>query len=86
MMRMAELPKCPVCGTRAFVRHFIVAGSDFGWGAGCPSFYADDGVHGWSYGDPIEKSFSVHRCNTKQQAIDWWIERVKKYKKQEQEG
>ena len=75
---MADLPKCPVCGRKAFLSHDIVDGFDFGYSVGCPIFCGDDGVHGWSFDDPSEKKFAAHCFYTKQQAIDWWIRRVDK--------
>ena len=72
---MADLPKCHVRGRKAFLSHDVVDGFDFGYSVGCPSFRADDGIHGWSFDDHDEKKYAAHCFFTKQQAIDWWIRR-----------
>ena len=40
------MPPCPICGEKAFIKHFIVDGFDMGYMAGCPVFRLDDGIHG----------------------------------------
>jgi hypothetical protein len=47
MATHSELLKpCPICGAKAFVKHDVVDGFEFGWSVGCPRFCRDDGVHG----------------------------------------
>ena len=43
-----KMPRCPICGKKAYLDHSIVNGFDFGYDAGCPSFCLNDGVHGIS--------------------------------------
>ena len=75
-MKMAEMlkvmPPCPICGRKAYLMHFIVDGFDFGYGAGCPEYCLDDGIHGISdYDDPRAPKVDGYSAK---QAYDLWLE------------
>ena len=72
-----EDPKpCPICGAKAYVRHDVVAGLDFGWSAGCHRFRLYDGIHGMDVNTPESDFPVVMYCNSKKDAIEKWNRRV----------
>ena len=74
-----KMPRCPICGKKAYLDHSIVDGFDFGYDAGCPSFRLDDGVHGIS--EPYHPDRPHINHFSAKGAFDGWIaycERMKK--------
>lgn len=71
-----DLPRCPVCGSKAFTAHdVLIEYGDFGYSAGCPNFAYDDGIHGITVGDE-EHRFSRCGFYTLTGAEQWWRNRV----------
>ena len=65
------MPRCPICGKKAYLSHDIVDGFDFGFYAGCPSFCLNDGVHGISESyHPDAPKISSYSA---QKAYDGWL-------------
>ena len=56
-----RLHPCPICGAKAFVRHDIVDGFEFGWSVGCPRACIKDGIHGFDDYETFKKQGS--RCS-----------------------
>ena len=66
------MPPCPICGRKAYLMHFIVDGFDFGYGAGCPKYCLDDGIHGISdCDDPRAPKVDGYSA---EQVYDLWLE------------
>lgn len=66
-----KLPPCPICGRKAYLEHFIVDGFDFGFGAGCPVYKLEDGIHGISESyDPRAPKVDGY---SKEQAYEKWL-------------
>lgn len=73
-----KMPPCPICGRKAYLDHFIVDGFDFGYGAGCPKYCLDDGIHGISdSNDPRAPKVDGY---SKEQAYKKWIEYCERMK------
>lgn len=68
---------CPACGAKAFVRHDVVDGFEFGWSVGCPKYRYNDGVHGHDENTPRELRLTGFNYSSKKQAIEAWNDRVK---------
>lgn len=74
-----ELPRCPICKSRAFLARDIVEGFDMGWSAGCPRYKIADGIHGVNtYEESKKRGYSVHGAFSKEEAIKEWIKIVKR--------
>ena len=70
------LPKCPICGGRAYIMHDIVDGFDFGWSVGCARACIGDKHHKLNDYEKFEKARIVfHNLHSKEQAIKIWEER-----------
>lgn len=76
-----KLPKCPVCGAKAYLHGITVDGFWFGWSVGCPRYCLNDGIHGHDYDTPKKKHLAKHGFSTKETAIKWWRKRVSEYGK-----
>ena len=74
-----KLKRCPVCGGPASATHIAGDGMDFGWMAGCNRFCINDGVHGVTDDDPVEKHLSVHGYS-KQSVIEAWNRKVEQWR------
>ena len=73
-----KMPSCPICGRKAYLKHFIVDGFDFGYGAGCPRYCLDDGIHGISEcGDPRAPKVDGYSAK---HAYDLWMEYCERMK------
>lgn len=71
-----ELKPCPVCGAKAYISRDNVDGFFFGYSAGCPRYYIDDGIHGIeNLEEHKTRGYSVHFCSTKEEAIEKWNKR-----------
>ena len=78
-MRMT-MPPCPICGRKAYLDHFIVDGFDFGYGAGCPKYCLEDGIHGISEsGDPRAPKVDGY---SKKDVYDKWLEYCERMKEE----
>ena len=67
------LPKCPVCGKRAFIDHYTLEGVDMGFAIGCPSYKINDGVHGEDFRPKREGFFTATGAER------WWKMNVQNY-------
>ena len=76
MQYMKNIPKCPVCGSTAFIAHDVIDGYSFGWSVGCPRFCINDGIHGCNDFESAEAArLTLRGFATKQEAIDAWKKR-----------
>lgn len=81
-----QLKPCPICGTKAFVSKDVVDGFYFGYSVGCPRFKSDDGIHGWKLGDPDERRMTIMNCDSKQDAIEKWNNKVNNWNRRADNG
>lgn len=84
---MSERPKpvnCPICGAKAFVKHFSVDGFEFGWGAGCPRFKRDDKYHHIPAGAPESECPRVMEMATRDGAVEAWNKKAEAMKRSRQ--
>lgn len=75
-----QLPDCPICGAKAFLHGDAPDGFWFGWSVGCPRYCLNDGIHGHGYDTPLEERLAKHGFATKEEAFEWWKERVRNEK------
>lgn len=73
-----RLPRCPVCGAKAFLHGDTVQGFWFGWSVGCPNYRLNDGIHGHDDNTPRSKRLVRLGFATKEKAATWWRRRVRK--------
>ena len=70
-----ELPRCPICGSKAFISKDVVDGFYFGWSVGCPRACINDKVHKLNE-EEFNKARLVFFClNSKEEAIKAWKDR-----------
>ena len=74
-----DLPRCPICGSKAYISKDIVDGYYFGWSVGCPRYKLNDGIHGHDDNTPRSKRLSLFSLSNKEECIEKWKERVKLY-------
>ena len=72
------LMPCPICGAKAFIKHDVVDGFNFGWEVGCPAAKIGDEVHGLK----DYEAFKAARLNfmfmhSRMQAARVWNDRCK---------
>ena len=72
--REKELLPCPVCGRLAFMDKM-----SRGWSVGCPAFTVYDDVHHVTENAPVRDRFCFHDCQTEDDAIRIWNDRVNRY-------
>lgn len=70
-----KLPKCPICGKKAFIHRDIVDGFYFGWSVGCPAYCNNDGVHGHDENTPDELRLRRFYLDSKEECERWWVSR-----------
>lgn len=75
-----EIPRCPKCGSKAFISKDVVDGFYFGWSVGCPRFCHNDGIHNTTQDTPEEDLYTIHNLNSREECIKKWNERVKHLK------
>lgn len=76
-----QLPDCPVCGAKAYLRGYAPDGFGGGWSIGCPRYCLFDGIHGHDFDTPREEHLAEHGFATKEEAVAWWKKRVELEKK-----
>lgn len=74
---LKTLPNCPICGAKAYLNGDTVDGFWFGWSVGCPRYCLNDGIHGHDNSTPSEERLAAHGFDTKEEAVEWWKNRVK---------
>ena len=72
-----EFPRCPKCGSKAFISKDVADGFYFGWSVGCPRFHHYDGIHGTDIDTPEKDTYAIHNLNSKEECIEKWKERVR---------
>lgn len=60
-----DMPKCPICGAKPYIRKDIVDGFYFGWSVGCPRYSLNDKVHG-------NAKLTRFNLDSKEQCIETW--------------
>lgn len=92
-MKRKDLPKCPYCGSRAFLRHDVYNGVDYGYTCGCPKFYdfvrrtdrGDDGIHQFVRdGKKIDDVMSISFV-TRYMAIRVWCRKCEEIERRKAE-
>lgn len=78
------LPKCPICGAKAFLQGITAEGAWYGWSVGCPRYCLNDGIHGHDDNTPHKMRLAAHGFSTKYNAARWWRKRVLEYGKDKQ--
>lgn len=81
---LESFPNCPICGAKAFLEGDTVDGFWFGWSVGCPRYCLNDGIHGHDDNTPERDRLAAHGFDTKEEAAEWWRERVLKYGKDDE--
>ena len=77
-MSKEELLPCPICGAKAFVKHDIVDGFDFGYSVGCPRACIADGIHGFNTSETFRQArLTFFNLRSREEAIEVWNKRVK---------
>lgn len=70
-----ELPRCPICGSNAFIHKDVSDGFYFGWSVGCPRACINDKVHKLNE-EEFKKARLVFQClNSREEAIKVWKDR-----------
>ena len=69
------LPRCPLCGAKAFLSHDIVDGFDFGYSVGCPRACINDKTHKLGEEEFRKAKLTFFGLYTKEQAINVWRKR-----------
>ena len=82
-LKLEEMRKtmhpCPICGHEPFLWHSIVDGFDFGYAAGCPKFYLNDGIHGISdISDERRPKVNTYSAEEAVEAWNAYCERMEK--------
>lgn len=72
MEKPEELPRCPLCGSKAFLQRDIVDGFDFGYSVGCPRACINDKTHKLGEEEFRKAQLTFFGLFSKEQAIKVW--------------
>lgn len=67
-----ELPRCPMCGSKAFISKDVVEGFYFGWSVGCPRACINDKTHKLNEEEFKKARLVFHNLNSREEAILIW--------------
>ncbi len=73
---MTELPRCPICGAKAFLNRDVVDGFFMGYSVGCPRYALYDGIHGHDENKPLKERLTFFGFSSREEAVKAWNRRA----------